>query len=60
MNEYRIYFEIYGKKMKTTIQARSLSDAKDKLKSKLKILKVEKLPNFTDELAQEFKDFFGI
>ena len=60
MNEYRIYFEIYGKKMKTTIQARSLSEAKDNLKSKLKILKVEKLPNFTDQLPQEFKDIFGI
>lgn len=62
MNEYRIYFEIYGKKLKTTIQARNETEARDKVKSKLNILKVEKIqepPKTNDEGVQKLWDFFG-
>lgn len=56
MNKYRLYFDIYGKKMKTTIEARSLSDAKDKLIRKLHILKVEKVE---EDPVDHLKSIFG-
>lgn len=56
MNEYRIYFEIYGKKLKTTIQARNETEARDKVKAKLNILKVEKVE---DEAVDHFRSIFG-
>jgi putative cell wall-binding protein len=40
MIEWTVYFEIYGKKMKTTVTAASESEAIEKVKSKLKINKV--------------------
>ena len=41
MKEYTIYFEIFGKKMKTTIYADSISEAKNKLKEKIIFHKIE-------------------
>ena len=41
MKTYTLYFEMYGKKMKTTVVAKSVSEAKSLVLSKLKFLKVE-------------------
>lgn len=41
MKQYTIYFEIFGKKMKTTIYADSIADAKNKLKEKIIFHKIE-------------------
>ena len=41
MKEYTIYFKIFGKKMKTTIYADSISEAKNKLKEKIIFHKIE-------------------
>ena len=40
MKTYIIYFEIFGKKMKTIIEADSKSEAKQKVKNKIIILSV--------------------
>jgi type II secretory pathway component PulF len=42
MNEYKIYFEIFGKKLKTTIFADSENEAKQKLLNKITWHKIEK------------------
>jgi len=41
MKNYDIYFEIFGKKMKTTILAQNEIDAKSELIDKIKFHKVE-------------------
>lgn len=40
--EYTVYFEIYGKKMRTTVLAKSESHAQEIVRSKLIIHKAEK------------------
>jgi len=52
MEEYEVFFEIYGKKMKTTVSAISEMMAKEIVKSKLIIHKVEKKSN-------DFKNIFS-
>ena len=41
MKQYTIYFEIFGKKMKTTIYADSEIEAQNKLKDKIIFYKIE-------------------
>ena len=38
---YTVYFEIYGKKMKATIEANSEKEAKELIKNKIKFHKIE-------------------
>lgn len=40
-NMYTVYFEIYGKKMKATIEANSEKEAKELIKNKIKFHKIE-------------------
>jgi DUF438 domain-containing protein len=42
MKNYTIYFEIYGKKMKTTVMAKTEDEAKELVKGKIIFHKVEK------------------
>lgn len=54
--KHTVYFEIYGKKMKTTVEANSEAQAKAVVKSKLKIHKVvAEGDNFG--LAKDIMDF---
>ena len=57
MKDYKVYFEIGGKKLKTTVCANNEHDAKTKVWTKIKFIKVEEVdvPDFTDTLA----DFLG-
>lgn len=57
MRLYTVYFELFGKKMKTTIEAKSEEDAKYKIMGKIKWHKIE--PDESDTL-QGLKDIFGI
>ena len=41
MKQYTIYFELFGKKMKTTIEANSEVEAKNKLKEKIIFHKID-------------------
>lgn len=52
---YTIYFEIYGKKMKTTVQARNETEAKETIKNKIKFIKIVK-----DNDIDFLKRIFGI
>lgn len=60
MKTYKIYFEVYGHKMKTTVQANNERDAKEWIKDKiikntnfLKVTEEDKDLNF-------LKNIFGI
>jgi ribosome-binding factor A len=35
MAKYKVYFEIYGKKMKTTVEAKTAEHAKELIRSKI-------------------------
>ena len=61
MKEYTIYFEMFGKKMKTSIIALSEEMAKDRLKEKIIIHKVEEIKKNTDmnDIFKAFGDIFG-
>jgi len=39
--KYTIYFELFGKKMKTTVDAKSIEDAKQQVINKILFHKVE-------------------
>jgi hypothetical protein len=56
MTDYTIYFELFGKKMKTTIRAKSRSDAMEAIKDKIVFHKIVE----TDSKADELRKIFGI
>jgi hypothetical protein len=49
MMEYTVYFEIFGKKMKARVQARSMADASEKIKQEFVIHKVIEEPAIEEE-----------
>jgi hypothetical protein len=55
MKTYTIFFEIFGKKMKTTVEAENIEQAKIKIKEKVVFHKVEKNNTF-----EHLKNIFGI
>jgi hypothetical protein len=59
--KYRIFFEIYGKKMQTVIEAKSENEAKEKVKNKIIFDKIESA--ITEQEANEavnyLKNMFG-
>lgn len=60
MAKYKVYFEIYGKKMRTSIEAKSAEHAKELIRSKIQFNHIEfdKLDFLTDESTKNMmKDF---
>jgi hypothetical protein len=58
MKQYIVYFEIYGKKLKTTIRAESEGHAKETIRNKIIFYKV-KLDNDPEDYVVDFlKDLF--
>lgn len=55
MKKYVIYFQLYGKKLKTTIKASSMESAKEIIKSKIIFDKIEE--KSIESLSG--KDIFG-
>ena len=45
---YLFYFKFFDKKMKTTIRANSKEEAEQLLRSKIEVLKVEEVKEWTD------------
>ena len=56
MKTYKIYFEVYGHKMKTTVQAKNETEAKELVKNKIKFLKITE----EDKDLNFLKNIFGI
>lgn len=58
MKIYTVYFEIYGKKMKTEVKAQDPAKARQQVIDKLIFHKVEIKENSSD-IPDSFKDIFG-
>lgn len=56
MKNYTVYFEIYGKKMKTKVLAETKKDAENQIKSKIKFHKVVKDKNDDFNKATDMMD----
>lgn len=56
MRKYKLYFEFYGKKMQTTVIAKSELEAKKKVKDNLTFLKI--VPE--EDPVEFLKNIFGI
>lgn len=59
MNTYTIYFEIFGKKMKTTVQAEADYKAKEYVRNRIVFHKVEKVTN-DDTIIDDLLNIFGM
>ena len=55
MKKYTVYFELFGKKMKTTVLASSKIEAQERILSKVKFHKIEP-KRFTEKESKEFVD----
>jgi hypothetical protein len=63
MKIYKIYFEIFGKKMKYEVEAESKNDAINKLKNKINIIKINEGVNEginDDDVLENLKNMFGM
>ena len=60
MNTYIIYFEIFGKKMKTIVNASSKLEAKKVVKNKIIFHKIEGEENIAENNKDEFFDLNGL
>jgi hypothetical protein len=63
MKTYKIYFEIFGKKMKYEVEAESKNDAINKLKNKISIIKINEGINEginDDDVLENLKNIFGM
>ena len=60
--KYKVYFEIYDKKMVTEIEANSKEDAEYKLRGKIQIHKIEEIQNVKDFgiIDKIFNEFLNI
>ena len=58
--QYTVYFEIFGKKMKTTVQAKSEEDAKYLVMGKIIWYKVVPEKIGDDNALEHLKDIFGM
>lgn len=58
MNEYIVYFELYGKKMKATVTAYSKQEAEQAIKNKI-IFHKTTLKDLDHQIPKDLKDFFG-
>lgn len=52
--KYTVYFEIYGKRMKTTVEASTASQAAQIVRDRLCIIRVE------DDTVEQLKNVFGM
>ena len=61
MKKYNIYFEIYGKKLKTTVNANDPQEAMNLVKNKIIFHKIEEekrtdVDDFVDTIKSVFKE----
>lgn len=61
--KYTVYFDVFGKKMKTTVDAKNLWEAERVVKSNLKIHKIKEEVDSRssgEETLNHLKNIFGI
>ena len=60
MKNYTIYFEIYGKKMRTTVSAENKEKAKDVVRNKIYFHIVEEIKKPPPDDHDTLNDLFGV
>jgi hypothetical protein len=60
MHKYTVWFEIFGKKMKTTIHAKTAEEVKQKLWEKIIVYKVERDESDNSGFESDFFNIFGM
>lgn len=55
MKTYQVYFEMFGKKMKAEIKAKSEADAKQQVINKIIFHKVQAVPSDIDSIMEWFE-----
>lgn len=55
MKKFKVYFELYGKKMVSTVEADTEAEARAEIRYRIKFHKVEEVKEIPDFL----KDIFG-
>jgi hypothetical protein len=60
MKEFKVYFEIYGKKMMAVIEANSAAEAKRKVLDKVIFHKVVEQNDDGDDMVNHLKSLFGL
>ena len=65
MAKYKVYFEIYGKKMKTTVEAKTAEKAKELIRNKIEFnhIALEEPDEFrfmeNEETIKQMRDFLN-
>lgn len=52
--KYTVYFDVYGKKLRVTVDAKSEDEAKNVIRNDIKFIKVVKAKDVVDELMGMF------
>ena len=60
MNEYTVYFELFGKKMKTDVLAESKEHAENIIRNKIVFHKTIQISDGTKQAKQAFDDLLNI
>ena len=60
MNEYEVYFTIYGKKMKATVKADTEDQARNCIRNKINFDKIKKKPKFSDSFKNKYQNLSDI
>ena len=60
MPRFNVFFEFYGKNMKTTVDAYSQSDAADKVRARVNILRIQQLDESTARMDKSVEDLMSI
>ena len=59
--KYRIYFEAFGKKLKTIVEANSEAEAMHSIRNQIEILKIEEVGGYQeDEALNMLKNMFNM
>ncbi len=60
--KFKVYFEIYGKKMLATIEARNATEAKEEIKNRIEFHRIEEVPEETifDNSLEYLKNIMGL
>ena len=60
MKKYERLFEVYGKKLKNTIEANSEEKAKENVKNKIRFDKITELRTKDDDILDQMMGMFGM
>ena len=60
MTEYIIYIEFFGKKLKTTVEAETVAQAKRQILDRVNFLKIEAVQPDQDLIVEKLQEMFNM